>query len=79
MSNENSNGTARLQSWLTPALTGAGLLLMSWILTEVQATRADVKTVRADVQIALRAITKHQTVLELNGLLEPRPRIMDTE
>ncbi len=74
MSNENGNGTARLQSWLTPALTGAGLLLMSWILTEVQATRADVKTVRADVRTALITLTKHETILELNGLMEPKHR-----
>lgn len=66
------NGTSRLQSWLTPALVGAGLILMGIVWTEVRATRADVQT-------ALQKLVKHETVLVLSGLLQPKNPIQDTE
>ncbi len=64
-----ANGTARLQlqSWLTPILLGISvtILLAMW---------NDVRGTQAAVQQALIKLEKHATVLELNGLMEPKPR-----
>ena len=72
MGNGNGNGAGRLQSWLTPALVGAGLILMGLVWGEVRATRIDVQT-------ALRTLAKHEIVLVLNGLLQPKTRTTGIE
>ena len=60
----NSNG-AKFQAWITPALLGAALILLMGIWSEVRETRASVNK-------AMITLGKHETVLIMNGLMEPR-------
>lgn len=57
----------KFQLWLTPSSTGVSvtILLAMW---------NDVRSTQAAVQDALITLQKHETILELNGLMEPKPR-----
>ena len=60
----NGNGS-KFQAWVTPALLGAALILLMGIWSEVRETRASVNK-------AMITLGKHETVLIMNGLMEPR-------
>ncbi len=59
------NGNGKIQSWLTPALMAASMVLLAIIWTEVRTTQATVQT-------AMERLAKHETALEIGGLLKPR-------
>ena len=57
----------KLQAWLTPALLGAGLMVLLYIAGQQDA-------LGAKVERALLQLQEHQTVLKQNGFFEPRRR-----
>ena len=62
----SDNGKA-LQAWLTPALLGAGLMVLLYIAGQQNA-------LSEKVELVLQRLEGHEIALRINGLLEPRPR-----
>ena len=54
-----------VQSWLTPALLSAVLVLAGWLLNAVSGMRKELRT-------ALDLGNKHETILHQYGMTEPR-------
>jgi len=68
MTAHNSERAQTMQMWLTPALLGASLVLLGWLI-------ADVRDLRSTFDVRIRANTE-QTVylratLESRGLMVP--------
>ena len=61
----NTNGNGRIQAWLTPAMMGAGLMVLIFI-AGMQIKLGD------RVTSALLQLREHQTVLIQQGLMAPR-------
>ena len=55
----------QIQSWLTPALLSAAVVLVGILLHSISVMRKDLRT-------ALEQIVRHETILHQNGLTEPR-------
>jgi hypothetical protein len=60
-----TNGS-KLQEWLTPALLAAGLTVLVFIWAEVRGVDDKLGT-------ALIKLEKHETILQMRGLMEPSP------
>jgi len=56
--------TDNLQSWLTPALLSAGVVLVGYLLHSITA-------MRRDLHKALKQLVRHETVLQQHGMFEP--------
>lgn len=52
----------RLQQYLTPALLGAGLIALGWLIS-------DVRELRRDIGAVLLKVEGHDMALRLGGLL----------
>ena len=54
-----------IQSWLTPALLSAAVVLVGYLLHSITA-------MRRDLQAALKQLVRHETILQQHGMFEPR-------